>query len=360
MKKRSAGILLAALLAGSLAACGSQSTQNTDTGSAAEGESTASGDTTDYAEISDATGLAVRKWIGSFAECAKNEDCGVIPHFTMLDAEKGIRMCEVEVVVGDFPEGFDKYAVDSYDELDQYRTHYVFPGILFSVNQDMTEEELRGAVEQYATVTDYTLTAFTTESGLTMYQADTASTDLNETASEYESEETKALLEKLKGDWEEQRKQLDYVEYQSSSGISFKTVDYDGNAVDSSVFKNAKLTMVNIWATTCSFCIEEMPDLQALNDEMEDVQIITLLTDVRDINDEEGVEEAHDLMSAQGVTLPVLLDTDELDGYFPAVGTPTSYLVDQNGNILGRPKVGMASKEVYAKWIQEALDQMEE
>ena len=206
---------------------------------------------------------------------------------------------------------------------------------------------------------DYTLTQFTTESGRVMYQVDHAPTESTEVISEYASEETKALLESMKADWEKQRLQIDYVEYQAASGISFQTVDYDGNTVDSSVFKDAKITMVNIWATTCSFCIEEMPDLQELNDEMEDLQILTLLTDVRSLDDEDGVEEAHDIMSAQKVTLPVLLDTDELDECFPAVGTPTSYLLDQDGNILGRPKVGMASKENYAKWVQDALDQME-
>ncbi len=362
-RKKVMSLLLAAVLTGSLAACGSQSAQNAGGSAqtdAAASENTASADAADYVETDDATGLAVRKWVGSFAECAESEDSGVIPWCAMLDDQKGISICTVEAFVGDYPEGFDQSAVTSYEELDKYRSHYQFPTIVFAQDQNITEEELREVLDNYAEDTGYTLTPFTTESGLTMYQADGSSAEGRETLSDNISDETKALLEAMKGDWEQQREQLDYVEYSSSSGISFKTVDYDGNTVDSSVFKDAKLTMVNIWATTCSFCIEEMPDLQELNDELEDVQILTLLTDVRDIDDEDGVEEAHDIMAGQNVTLPVLLDTDELDDCFPAIGTPTSYLVDQNGNILGRPKVGMDSKDGYAKWIQEALDQLGE
>lgn len=41
--------------------------------------------------------------------------------------------------------------------------------------------------------------------------------------------------------------------------------DIDGNKIDSSVFKNADVTMINIWGTFCSPCITEMPDLGEIN-----------------------------------------------------------------------------------------------
>ena len=362
-KKMVTSVLLAAVLAGTLAACGSQDTKNAETGSAQGGaasEGSTSADTADYVEIDNSTGLAMRQWVGSFADCASSENSGVVPWFNMVDAEKGVRVCTVEAIAEDYPEGVDADSITSYEELQRYRSICWFPDVIFALDQSMTEKEIREAYDSYVENTDYTLTQFTTESGLVMYQVNASSGEFEETASEYESEETKALLESMKTDWEKQRLQLDYVEYQAASGISFKTVDYDGNTVDASIFRNAKVTMVNIWATTCSYCIQEMPDLQELNDEMEDLQILTLLTDVRSLDDEDGVEEAHDIMSAQKVTLPVLLDTDELDECFPVVGTPTSYLLDQDGNILGRPKTGMDSKDNYAKWVQDALDQMEE
>lgn len=181
---------------------------------------------------------------------------------------------------------------------------------------------------------------------------DSALSDAGPTLSEYASEESKTALAAMQKDWEQQREQLDYLEYRAASGISFQTTDYDGGTVSEAIFRNADLTMVNIWATTCSYCIKEMPDLQELNDEMEGVQVITILTDVRDLKDEDAIEEAHDIMAAQNVTLPVLLGSEELDEIFPVTGTPTSYLVDRNGNIVGRPKVGAADKESYRQWIE--------
>ena len=43
--------------------------------------------------------------------------------------------------------------------------------------------------------------------------------------------------------------------------IVFKGEDMEGNVVSSSVFSEAKLTMINVWATYCGPCLREMPEL---------------------------------------------------------------------------------------------------
>ena len=50
---------------------------------------------------------------------------------------------------------------------------------------------------------------------------------------------------------------------------NFESWDLYGNTVTNQVFKGKKLTMVNIWATYCSPCINEMPDLEKLHQEYE-------------------------------------------------------------------------------------------
>ncbi len=351
-------ILLTTVLAGVLTACGSSGKaqeDQTDTAAeqtAAETQAPASAAAADYAEVDDGTGFAVRKWIGAFADCQNSETGFLVPGSCVLDDTSGVSYWELTAVMTDLPEDFDVSSVTSYEDLHQYYSECLFPAVVFSAQQDITEEELRSVLDSAVVDTDYTLTPFVTESGLTMYQVDSAAVDTGETLAACASEESKAALEAMQKDWEQQRTQLDYLEYQAASGISFQTVDYDGNAVNEEVFWNAELTMVNIWATTCSYCIQEMPALQELNDEMENVQVITILVDVRDTEDEDGIDEAHDIMATQNVTLPVLLGSEELDAIFPITGTPTSYLVDQNGNIVGRPKVGAADKESYEEWIQ--------
>ena len=67
----------------------------------------------------------------------------------------------------------------------------------------------------------------------------------------------------------------------------FETVTLTGEPVTQEIFGEAKLTMVNIWATYCSPCIQEMPELAELAREYEDrgVQIVGLLSDVSEPED---------------------------------------------------------------------------
>ena len=62
---------------------------------------------------------------------------------------------------------------------------------------------------------------------------------------------------------------------------SFNTTDIDSNQVDESVFKGKKLTMINIWATYCGPCINEMPALGKISREYagEGFQIIGIPVD---------------------------------------------------------------------------------
>lgn len=52
--------------------------------------------------------------------------------------------------------------------------------------------------------------------------------------------------------------------------VAFETTDLDGNPVNSAqLFSQNKITMINIWATTCGPCIEEMPELEKMNQEFQ-------------------------------------------------------------------------------------------
>ena len=64
---------------------------------------------------------------------------------------------------------------------------------------------------------------------------------------------------------------------------AFESETLDGEKVTEEIFQQADLTMVNIWATFCGPCIQEMPDLAQLSEEYQDkgVQIIGLIGDYR-------------------------------------------------------------------------------
>ena len=50
---------------------------------------------------------------------------------------------------------------------------------------------------------------------------------------------------------------------------SMETVDLEGNQVDTSVFAENKVTLVNVWNVGCTPCIQELGILDALNKEYE-------------------------------------------------------------------------------------------
>ena len=49
--------------------------------------------------------------------------------------------------------------------------------------------------------------------------------------------------------------------------VTFAAKDMDGNEVTSGIFSESKLTMINVWATYCNPCLNEMPDLGELSEE---------------------------------------------------------------------------------------------
>jgi len=75
---------------------------------------------------------------------------------------------------------------------------------------------------------------------------------------------------------------------------AFTATDLQGNGVDQTVLQGCRLTMVNVWATYCSPCISEMPDLADLAAKYADlgVQIIGLVSDAQNADGSVRVPEA--------------------------------------------------------------------
>ncbi|MCY6355689.1 TlpA disulfide reductase family protein [Clostridium sp. ZS2-4] len=176
-------------------------------------------------------------------------------------------------------------------------------------------------------------------------------------------EEKKEFKEALKG-IDELKKNIKLftpidkdAEMMKHKNIEFKTKALDGKEADSSIFKDNKLTMVNIWATFCEPCIAEMPDLQKLYEEVkkENINILGIVADTSD--DEENQELAKRIVKEKGVAYTNIIPDEKLqNGFLKDVsGVPTTIFVDSKGNIIGKPIVGSRGKEEYKKEIQERL-----
>lgn len=88
-----------------------------------------------------------------------------------------------------------------------------------------------------------------------------------------------------------------------------------------------KVIFLNFWATWCQYCNAEMPDVQKLHEEHDDV--VVLAVDVRE--DQATVEE---YMEEGGYTFEVVLDTTgEVSANYNVAGLPTSYTIKADGSI---------------------------
>lgn len=143
---------------------------------------------------------------------------------------------------------------------------------------------------------------------------------------------------------------------------SFEGQDLDGNPVDSAtLFSNNVVTVVNFWFTTCKPCVGELPDLEALHQELAKkggavigINAFTLDGSTKDTN------EAKSVLEQQGVSYQNIWFASNSDaGLFTAglYAFPTTYVVDRNGRIVGDPIVGAISSDAQMKKLNALIDQ---
>lgn len=156
----------------------------------------------------------------------------------------------------------------------------------------------------------------------------------------------------------------------AESGLThFQTYDInipsDGSQsaqlVDQSIFADYDITMVNIWATWCGYCIQEMPELAQLKEMLpENVNLITICDDAST-----ETELAYTILQKTGATnFPTLMATQEIYDQFlnEVYAFPTTYFLDCNGMPVGEAITGVPdlenAAETYLSIINEVLEML--
>ena len=143
---------------------------------------------------------------------------------------------------------------------------------------------------------------------------------------------------------------------------AFDGKDLDGNEVKSStLFAGNTITVVNFWFTTCSPCVGELADLEALNKQLTEkggavVGINSFTLD----GDKAAISEAKDILAKKGVSYQnIWFDAKSEAGKFTSglYSYPTTYVVDKNGNIVGEPIVGAITAKKQTETLQKLIDQ---
>ena len=144
----------------------------------------------------------------------------------------------------------------------------------------------------------------------------------------------------------------------------FSADTLDGKTLTHEYFANEKLTMINVWATFCGPCKSEMPDLGDLDRDLDDFQVLGIVTDVIDQDgnpDDDQLEVARALADASKVDYPSLILNRSLAelGFATLPSVPTTIFVDKDGNIVGEPLVGAYDGDSWKKIIEQKISELD-
>jgi len=169
---------------------------------------------------------------------------------------------------------------------------------------------------------------------------------VEETETELEESESEEV-NTISNDEEQEVKVID-----PNAFVSFEGVDFEGNKVTNDIFKENELTLINVWGTNCGPCLEEIPYLQEINDELanDGFQIIGFLA-----GGESYKEDAIEILDMLDADYTNLIVPEDVFSKLGVQYIPTSFLIDSDGNVVEKRIVGALTKERYLEKINKYL-----
>lgn len=118
-----------------------------------------------------------------------------------------------------------------------------------------------------------------------------------------------------------------------SDAPDFRAVTLDGRAEARTIGDyEGDVVLLNIWATWCLPCREEMPSLQRLHEALGDdgLRIVAVSID----READAAEKIRDFARAYGLTFEILHDpTGEIQRGYQTTGVPETFVIGRDGTI---------------------------
>ena len=110
----------------------------------------------------------------------------------------------------------------------------------------------------------------------------------------------------------------------------FALTDLKGNTVQLSALRG-KVVFINVWATWCQPCVDEMPTIERLYNQLHarGLEVVTVSLDPL------GAQVVEPFMRRYQLTFPVLLDAkSQVERLYGTTGVPESFIVDKQGRLV--------------------------
>jgi peroxiredoxin len=118
---------------------------------------------------------------------------------------------------------------------------------------------------------------------------------------------------------------------------AFSLKDLDGNTVSLSALRG-KVVFLNVWATWCGPCRDEMPSMETLYNEFRSNKDFVMLAVSQD---REGQQTVRSYVDKNGYHFRVLLDPDNtISEAYNVSGVPETFIIDRHGRIVAHKMGG--------------------
>ncbi len=138
------------------------------------------------------------------------------------------------------------------------------------------------------------------------------------------------------------------VEVLGEADFDWRIRALDGSVTTLQAFRGQVL-FINMWATWCGPCVQELRGIEALIRSMEESRVAFLL-----VSPEEPAAVER-FLRAYGYDLPVYLEDQEMPGAFGLEALPTTFILDRAGRIVLRHRGATEWNQESVRRFLEAL-----
>ena len=160
---------------------------------------------------------------------------------------------------------------------------------------------------------------------------------------------------------------IDMVQQDGDNVGKFEMTGIDKKTYTEDMFSEYDLTLVNVFTTWCSPCVNEIPELEKLYQELKDqgVGVTGVVLDTADSEgnqDEQAIKKAELLQEKTKATYPFLIpDENMMNGRLQGISAfPETFFVDKNGNIVGETYSGSHTLEEWKEIVEKELSAIKE